>query len=136
MGPRRFAGSPTATSPRRRSPSTGRSQPVVADRHGRPEAVAAAFEKLPDIMNRAEARSAQVDSAVLELAEAIVLADQVGQVFDGRVTDIDERGARIQIVEPAVLTRIPENGLAIGEEVRVRLTEADPSRRLTRFTLA
>jgi ribosomal protein S1 len=73
---------------------------------------------------------------VLELAEAIVLADQVGQVFDGRVTDIDERGARIQIVEPAVLTRIPENGLAIGEEVRVRLTEADPSRRLTRFTLA
>jgi exoribonuclease R len=127
-----------ATAPLRRLADRYVTQAALAVANGKPvpEAVAAAFEKLPDIMNRAEARSAQVDSAVLELAEAIVLADQVGQVFDGRVTDIDERGARIQIVEPAVLTRIPENGLAIGEEVRVRLTEADPSRRLTRFTLA
>jgi exoribonuclease R len=126
------------TAPLRRLADRYVTQAALAVANGKPvpEAVAAAFEKLPDIMNRAEARSAQVDSAVLELAEAIVLADQVGQVFDGRVTDIDERGARIQIVEPAVLTRIPENGLAIGEEVRVRLTEADPSRRLTRFTLA
>ena len=43
----------------------------------------AAFERLPDVMNRADAKAAQVDSAVLELAEAVVLAGRVGEQFDG-----------------------------------------------------
>jgi exoribonuclease R len=87
-------------------------------------------------MNRADAKAAQVNSAALELAEAIVLANRVGENFEGRVTDIDERGARIQLGEPAVVTRVPVNGLSIGDEVRLRLDEADPARRLTRFVLA
>ena len=86
-------------------------------------------------MDRADARSNQVDAAVIELAEAIMLAGRIGNMFGGRVTDIDERGARIQLCEAAVITRVPVNGLAIGDAVRLRLDEADPTRRLTRFVL-
>jgi exoribonuclease R len=126
-----------ATAPLRRLADRYVTQAALAIANGKPvpEVVAAAFEKLPDVMNRADAKAAQVDSAALELAEAIVLADQVGETFDGRVTDLDQRGARIQIADPAVITRVPENGLHIGDAVRLRLDEADPARRLTRFTL-
>jgi len=65
-----------------------------------------------------------------------VLAGCVGETFDGTVTDIDQRGARIQIADPAVITRIPVNGLAIGEAVKLQLNEVDPSRRLARFSLS
>jgi exoribonuclease R len=110
---------------------------AVADGRDVPEAVTAAFQRLPDIMNRAESKAGQVDSAVLELAEAVVLTDRVGEAFDGTVTDIDrKRGARIQICDPAIITRVPANGLAIGATVRLRLDAADPGQRLTRFAIA
>ena len=126
-----------ATAPLRRLADRYVTQAALAIANGKPvpEAAAAAFQTLPAVMNRGDARAAQVDSAALELAEAIVLADQVGETFEGRVTDLDQRGARIQIAEPAVITRVPENGLHIGDAVRLRLDEADPARRLTRFTL-
>jgi len=99
--------------------------------------VTAAFARLPDVMNRADAKAGQVASAVLELAEAVVLACRVGEQFTGTVTDIDKkRGARIQLCDPAVITRVPGDGLAIGQAVTLRLDEADPVRRLTRFALA
>ena len=44
--------------------------------------------------------------AVLDLAESVVLQGREGETFDGTVTDIDERGARIQIAQPAIVTRI------------------------------
>ena len=109
---------------------------AIANGQPAPAEVTAAFERLPDVMNRADARAAQVDSAVLELAEAVVLAGRVGELFEGTVTDVDERGARIQLCEPAVITRVKTDGLEVGAAVRLRLEEADPSRRLTRFVLA
>jgi len=87
-------------------------------------------------MNRADARAGQVDAAVLELAEAVVLSGHVGECFEGIVTDIDERGARIQIADPAVITRVPVNGLEVGAPIQLRLDEADPGRRLSRFSVA
>jgi exoribonuclease R len=109
---------------------------AVANNRAVPDLVGAAFQRLPDVMNRAEAKAGQVDSAVLELAEAVVLAGRVGETFAGTVTDIDQRGARIQLADPAVITRVPANGLAIGAAVVLRLDEVDPARRLTRFSIA
>ena len=109
---------------------------AIANGQAVPDSVRSAFERLPDVMNRADARAGQVDAAVLELAESVVLSGQEGETFDGTVTDIDERGARIQIAQPAIVTRIATNGLAIGAAVRLRLDEADPARRLSRFSLA
>jgi exoribonuclease R len=127
-----------ATAPLRRLADRYVNEAALAVAHGRqvPDWVTVAFERLPKVMNRADAKASQVDSAVLELAEAIVLAGCAGEVFQGTVTDIDERGARIQIADPAVITRIGVNGLKLGEGVRLRLKEADPTRRLARFELA
>lgn len=126
-----------ATAPLRRLADRFVCQAALAVANGREvsEDVASAFERLPDIMNRADAKAGQVDAAVLELAEAVVLAGHVGELFEGTVTDIDERGARVQIGRPAITTRIAVNGLNVGETVSLRLGEADPVRRLTRFSL-
>ena len=111
-----------ATAPLRRLADRYVTEAALAAANGRtvPDSVTAAFERLPDVMNRAEAKAAQVDSAVLELAEAVSLADRVGETFAGSVTDIDRRGARIQLGNPAVITRVPANGLEIGASVRLR----------------
>ena len=127
-----------ATAPLRRLADRLVCEAALAIANGRPvpDSVASAFELLPAVMNRADARAAQVDAAVLELAESVVLAGRAGERFGGVVTDIDERGARVQVAQPAVITRIPANGLAIGAAVRLRLDEADPARRLSRFSIA
>lgn len=127
-----------ATAPLRRLADRYVNEAALAVAEGRPvpDWVTAAFERLPKVMNRADARASQVDSAVLELAEAVVLAGRAGDLFQGTVTDIDERGARIQIADPAVITRVGVNGLEPGESVRLRLQEVDPARRLARFKLA
>ncbi|HET7577236.1 MAG TPA: RNB domain-containing ribonuclease [Sphingomicrobium sp.] len=127
-----------ATAPLRRLADRYVNEAALAVAVGRkvPNWVTAAFERLPKVMNRADAKASQVDSAVLELAEAVVLAGRAGDLFQGTVTDIDERGARIQIADPAVITRVGVNGLELGESVRLRLQEVDPVRRLARFALA
>ena len=94
----------------------------------------AAFDKLPDVMNRSDSKAGQVDAAVLELAEAVELQGRVGETFEGTITDYDrKRGSRIQIHDPAIITRVPIADHQIGESVELRLEEADPARRLTRF---
>ena len=127
-----------ATAPLRRLADRYVTEAALAIANGQavPDRASAAFQILPEVMNRAEAKAGQVDSAVLELAEAVVLADRVGETFAGTVTDIDQRGARIQLADPAVLTRIPSNGAAVGDPVRLRLDEVDPARRLSRFSIA
>ena len=127
-----------ATAPLRRLADRYVTEAALAIANGQavPDRASAAFQSLPEVVNRAEAKAGQVDSAVLELAEAVVLADRVGETFAGTVTDIDQRGARIQLADPAVLTRIPSNGAAVGDPVRLRLDEVDPARRLSRFSIA
>jgi len=108
----------------------------VANGTSVPVDVTAAFEPLADVMKTADAKASQVDSSVIELAEAVVLNDDVGESFEGRVTDIDQRGARVQLCELPVITRIAGENLSLGDLVRLRLTETDPIRRLSRFALA
>ena len=126
-----------ATAPLRRLADRYVCEAALAIANGRPvpDSVANAFERLPDVMNRADSTAAQVDAAVLELAEAVVLSGRIGEKFEGTVTDIDERGARIQIAEPAITTRVSADDLKVGATVALRLDEADPARRLTRFSI-
>ena len=98
--------------------------------------IAGAFVPLAEVMKKADSRSSQIDSAVIELAEAVTLKDKLGTRFEGRVTDLDRRGARIQLCTLPVVTRLAEDGLELGEQVFLTLTEADPVRRLTRFERA
>ena len=78
------------------------------------------FGQLPAVMARADDRAAQIDRAVLDLAEAIMLQGCEGKRFDAVVTDIDERGARIQLSDPAVIGRIDAKDTMPGDQIQVR----------------
>jgi hypothetical protein len=73
---------------------------------------------------------------VIDLAEAVTLTGCEGRTFAAVVTDIDDRGARIQLASPPVVARIKANGLKPGDELMVRLDSADPERRSVQFSVA
>ena len=72
-----------------------------------------------------------VERACVDLVEALVLAPHVGGRFPATVIDDHE----IQLAEPAVRARC-EGELEPGQELIVRLVEADPARRHVRFAPA
>lgn len=125
-----------ATAPLRRLADRYVVEATLAIANGRPVAdeVAAAFTELPAAMQRAEQRANTVDRAVIDLAEAVLLAGREHEVFDAVVVDEDQRGAVIQLVEPAVLARVSAKRVDPGDDVRVRLERADPVARTIDFT--
>lgn len=97
------------------------------------EAMAKAFAELPAVMAKAEAKASQVERAALDLAEAVQLQGREGERFEAVVTDIDERGARIQICDPAVVARVDGKGAAPGDEIEVELVSTDVVQRRVVF---
>ena len=124
-----------ATAPMRRLADRYVLEAVLALANGQalPESIATAFERLPTVMDAAEAREAAVERAVIDLAEAALLEGREGEAFAAVVTDRDERGARIQLADLPVVARVDAHRIAAGDTIRVRLVEADPVRRSLRF---
>ena len=98
-----------------------------------PDELNAIFQRLPAVMDKAEEKAGQIDRAVLDLAEAVVLEGRKGSRFDAVVTDIDERGARIQLCDPAVIARINANGMVPGDDISVELANVDVAQRRVEF---
>lgn len=97
-----------------------------------PDAVTEAFTKLPAVMARADAVAGQIESAVIDLAETVMLGGRENEIFPAVVTDVDGRGARIQLGGLPVVARVDAHRVVPGDEVRVRLAAVDPTlRRLT-----
>lgn len=96
--------------------------------------LAAAFQRLPDVMAKAEAKSDQIDREVLNLAEAVTLEGREGTRFSAVVTDIDERGARIQLSDPPAITRVDAEGSMPGDSITVELVSVDVPHRQVRFS--
>ena len=109
---------------------------AVANGDKVPDAVTEAFARLPEVMARAEALSGRIERAVVDLAEAVMLQRCVGETFEALVTDLDERGARIQLRELPVVARIDGHGLQPGDVPRVTLVRADPATRTIAFAPA
>jgi exoribonuclease R len=124
-----------ATAPLRRLADRAVVLAALAVANGRPvpDDVQEAFAALPAVMERADATGNRLDRTVLDLVEAVVLQERVGEVFDAVVTDLDERGARIQLCDVAVVARVATDGVEPGDTVQVRLVETSPERRLVRF---
>ncbi|SPL97820.1 3'-to-5' exoribonuclease RNase R [[Actinomadura] parvosata subsp. kistnae] len=102
-----------------------------------PASVRAALPLLPDLMAASGRRAGAVERACVDLVEAFLLRERIGQAFEAVVIDVDERrgGGQVQLMDPAVIARC-DGPLPLGEQVTVRLTQADPSTREVRFTLA
>ena len=92
-----------------------------------------AFTALPEAMQRADTKGSQIDRAVIDLVEAVVLHGREGDTFVAIVTDVDDRGARIQLCDVAVVARVSAPNREPGDEVRVKLVEANPADRTVRF---
>lgn len=98
-----------------------------------PDAVEQAFQRLPKVMGRADALGGQIDRAVIDLAEAVMLSGREGETFAAVVTDVDMRGARMQLADLPIVTRIDAPGAAPGTALRVRLIGVDLANRAIRF---
>jgi exoribonuclease R len=93
----------------------------------------AIFQRLPAAMDKAEEKAGQIDRAVLDLAEAVVLHGREGSRFNAVVTDLDERGARIQLSDPAAIARVKADRMMPGDIISVELTNVDIAQRRIEF---
>jgi VacB/RNase II family 3'-5' exoribonuclease len=105
-----------------------------------PEWVVAAMHELPDTMAGSGRRANQYENAIVDLCEAELLHDRVGERFDAVVVDLDEKDKRrgdITIQDPAIEATVTgSRDLPLGEEVSVELVEAAPRTRKVGFRLA
>jgi exoribonuclease R len=92
-----------------------------------------ALPTLPATMDKADRLAHEVDRAVVDMTEAWLLRDRVGQLFTATVIDADERAGTVVLDEPAVRARCHGGALPVGEHVDVRLVEADVAARTVRF---
>ncbi|KOU57563.1 ribonuclease II [Streptomyces sp. MMG1533] len=95
-----------------------------------PDWVLASLDALREEMAEGARRAGAVERECVDIVEAALLKDRVGEVFDGCVVDVEERQPTIgtvQLESPAVIGRIEGDGapLPLGERLRVRLTRAD-----------
>lgn len=126
-----------ATAPLRRLADRYVVQAALSVANGRavPPEVTAAFVRLPSVMARADAQAGRIDRAVIDLAEATLLAGKAGHEFAAVVVEADEHGAKVQLRDQPVLARVPGALLSPGDVLRLRLTVADPLRRTISFAL-
>ncbi|GHF33908.1 ribonuclease R [Streptomyces mashuensis] len=108
-----------------------------------PEWVRAALEGLPGEMVRGARRAGEAERECVDLVEAALLRDRVGEVFDAYVVDVAETrptAGTAHLYSPAVVGHVegPADGppLPLGRRMRVRLVRADPGREKVGFVPA
>ena len=105
-----------------------------------PQWVLEALPGLPATMQESARRASRYEHAILDLAEAAALASRVGEIFEGAIVEIDKKDphqGEVMLREPAILARVAaDHALPLGEQVKVRLVEADPGTRRISFELA
>ncbi len=105
-----------------------------------PSWVLSRLHELPEILQESGRRAHRYEDAILDLVEAGVLKDRVGETFDAVVVDIEEKngGTRgvVTVQEPAIEARVESDGpLPLGNDVRVKLVRADVATRTVEFSL-
>jgi exoribonuclease R len=105
-----------------------------------PDWVVAAMGALPDTMSASGRRANQYENAVVDLCEAELLKDRVGESFTAVVVEVDEKDPTrgdVTIQDPAIEATVAGSAdLPLGGEVQVRLAQADPKTRKVSFELA
>jgi VacB/RNase II family 3'-5' exoribonuclease len=88
---------------------------------------------LPQEMQQADQRAHAADRAVVDMTEAWLLRDRVGQVFSATVIDANEHAGTVVVDQPAVRARCSGDDLPVGAHLSIRLVEADVATRTVRF---
>jgi len=93
-----------------------------------PQWVREVLPLLPAAMASSDQLAGELERRCVDVVEAAVLADRVGEVFDAVTVDVGKdpaNGGKVQLLDPAVLVRAA-GPLTVGTAVRLRLDAADP----------
>lgn len=94
---------------------------------------------LPEVMRGSSRKANQYENALVDLVEAGLLQDRVGESFDAVLVQVDEKDptrGTVTVQEPAIDARVvSREELPLGTDVRVRLSTADVATRAVEFTL-
>ncbi|MEV6482689.1 RNB domain-containing ribonuclease [Streptomyces sp. NPDC051576] len=106
-----------------------------------PAWVLAGLEALPKEMANGTRLAGTVERECVDIVEAALLKDRVGELFEGCVVDVEDDQptvGRVQLDTPAVVARLTggTTPLPLGERLRVRLTQADPGTAKVQFAPA
>lgn len=110
---------------------------AIAEGREVPEWVMEKLPELPKLLADSGRRAGSYERATIDIVEAAVLADNVGDTFEGAIVEVEDRDFKrgdVMIADPAVHAQVRSLGeLPLGEVVTVTLVEADIERRRIRF---
>jgi VacB/RNase II family 3'-5' exoribonuclease len=98
-----------------------------------PEWARRAIPLLPAEMAGATRRAQGLERAVVDLAEAVVLAPRTGETFDAVVVESGEKRGVVQLRDPAVRAPCEGGDLPLGQPLEVRLAAVDVAARKVMF---
>jgi exoribonuclease R len=98
-----------------------------------PPWAAGALPELPELMAEGDGRAKQLERAVVDATEALVLADRIGHTFPASVVETGDAYGTVVLEDPPVRARCDGRNLPLGETVHVRCTVADVTARTVRF---
>lgn len=106
---------------------------AVANGQPVPSEVEDAFQRLPTVMARSGALSGQIERAVIDLAETVMLHGRAGERFAACVTDAEGDSARVQLIDLPVVVRAKVPEATPGQRVDLRLESVDIAKRRLTF---
>lgn len=87
-----------------------------------------AFERLPEVMARGRSLEGNVDRAVLDLIESVLLSCRIGERLRGAVVGERRGGVLVSLRDPAIVS-VARGEAELGAEVEVVVESADPEAR-------
>lgn len=111
---------------------------LCADREV-PDWIRESMDDIPKIMEECARRAHAYERAIVSMVEAGLVADRIGEEFEGVITDVDDRDPTrgiVALTELAIEGRVlGKTALPLGRPARVRLVEADIAKRVVGFEL-
>ncbi len=89
-----------------------------------------ALEQIASRTNLMEASARKIERLMRKVAAAVLLQPRVGESFDSVVTGVSPKGTFVRLTQPPAEGRVVrgEEGLDVGDRVRVKLVSTDAQR--------